>query len=46
MMTVAGGHIAIILRRLGNMGNGEPSNTKGIKIILFTQTTEGNKICG
>ena len=43
MVIVAGEHFATILERLGNMGDGEPSNPKGSKTILLTSKPDNRR---
>ena len=40
MVTVAGEHFATVLGRLENMGDGESSNSKGSKTILFASKSD------
>ena len=40
---VAGEHFITILERLGNMGDGEPSNPNGIKTILLTSKPDNRR---
>ena len=43
MVTVVGEHFVRIFERLGNMGDGEPSNPKRSKTILLTSEPDNRR---